>query len=63
MLKKAMDKLILLNPGFQDPEYPNRDFYCWHCVLLEGLISIYPFEHFQRANLISRKICVEIYFI
>ncbi len=37
-----MDKLILLNPGFQDPEYPNRDFYCWHCVLLEGLISIYP---------------------
>ncbi|MBK9321804.1 MAG: DUF3088 domain-containing protein [Bdellovibrionaceae bacterium] len=42
-----MDRLILLTPKFQDPSFPDRDFYCWHCVLLEGLISLYPFLQTQ----------------
>lgn len=36
------DKLILLDVGFSDPEFPKQRFYCWHCVLMEGLLSCYP---------------------
>lgn len=37
-----MDQLFLIEPDFQDPDFPGRRFYCWHCVLIEGLLSIYP---------------------
>ncbi|MEO0909624.1 MAG: DUF3088 domain-containing protein [Pseudomonadota bacterium] len=36
------DKLIILKPDFQDPAYPDQTFYCWHCALMEGLLSCYP---------------------
>ena len=36
------DKLILLAADFSDPAYPNQKFYCWHCTLMEGLLSCYP---------------------
>ena len=36
------DKLIILNVNFQDPEYPGKRFYCWHCILLEGLLASFP---------------------
>lgn len=36
------DKLILLNVDFVDPAFPDKIFYCWHCVLIEGLLSCYP---------------------
>ena len=36
------DKLFLLDIDFQDPAYPEQTFYCWHCALLEGLLSCYP---------------------
>ncbi len=36
------DKLIILKPGFLDPAYPGQTFYCWHCALMEGLLSCYP---------------------
>jgi hypothetical protein len=36
------DKLIILKPGFADPAYPGQVFYCWHCVLMEGLLATFP---------------------
>ena len=36
------DKLIILDVDFEDPEFPDQRFYCWHCVLMEGLLSCYP---------------------
>jgi len=36
------DKLILLHPGFLDPQYPGQTFYCWHCALLEGVLGSFP---------------------
>jgi hypothetical protein len=36
------DKLFLLRPGFVDPAYPGRRFYCWHCALMEGIIASFP---------------------
>ncbi len=36
------DTLYLLRPGFEDPTYPGQRFYCWHCVLLDGLLASFP---------------------
>jgi DUF3088 family protein len=36
------DKLIILQPGFSDPAYPGQRFYCWHCMLMEGLLASFP---------------------
>lgn len=36
------DKLFILETGFKDPAYPNKTFYCWHCVLMEGLLASFP---------------------
>jgi len=36
------DKLILLGVDFRDPAFPDQNFYCWHCALMEGLLSCYP---------------------
>lgn len=36
------DKLVILKPDFLDPAFPNQTFYCWHCALMEGLLSCYP---------------------
>jgi hypothetical protein len=36
------DRLFLLQPGFEDPAYPGRRFYCWHCALLEGVLASFP---------------------
>jgi len=36
------DKLFLLKPGFADPAYPGRTFYCWHCALMEGVLASFP---------------------
>lgn len=36
------DELILLEPGFTDPAYPGERFYCWHCALLEGVLTSFP---------------------
>lgn len=33
------DRLFLLRPDFEDPAYPGRRFYCWHCTLIEGLLA------------------------
>lgn len=36
------DLLLLLRTDFVDPDYPGKIFYCRHCVLLEGLLALYP---------------------
>lgn len=36
------DKLILLDVDFEDPAFPGQRFYCWHCVLIEGLLTAFP---------------------
>ena len=36
------DKLFILDIDFRDPAYPGEVFYCWHCALMEGLLSCYP---------------------
>jgi len=36
------DTLYLLAPGFRDPAYPDKIFYCWHCALMEGVLASFP---------------------
>jgi hypothetical protein len=36
------DRLFLLRPGFEDPAFPGRRFYCWHCALIEGVLASFP---------------------
>ena len=36
------DKLFILKVDFEDPAYPDARFFCWHCVLMEGLLASYP---------------------
>jgi len=36
------DTLFLLQPGFEDPAYPGRRFYCWHCAVIEGVLGSFP---------------------
>jgi hypothetical protein len=36
------DRLFILQAGFSDPAYPDQRFYCWHCMLMEGLLASYP---------------------
>lgn len=43
------DRLFLLRPGFEDPAYPGRRFYCWHCALMEGVLASFP-ELAQRFD-------------
>jgi len=37
-----MDDLYLVKPGFADPAYPGKTFYCWHCALIEGVLASFP---------------------
>ena len=36
------DRLIILQSDFADPAYPGQRFYCWHCMLMEGLLASFP---------------------
>jgi hypothetical protein len=36
------DRLFILEAGFSDPAYPGQRFYCWHCMVMEGLLASYP---------------------
>lgn len=47
------DTLYLLAPGFKDPAYPGKTFYCWHCALMEGILASFPD---QAAHLDVRRI-------
>lgn len=47
----SRDRLFLLRPGFEDPDYPNAVFYCWHCALMEGVLASFP-ELAERLEII-----------
>jgi glutathione S-transferase len=36
------DTLYILAPGFEDPAYLGKTFYCWHCALMEGVLASFP---------------------
>ncbi|TKV77748.1 DUF3088 domain-containing protein [Bradyrhizobium elkanii] len=36
------DQLFLLERPFSDPALPGREFYCWQCLLLDGILSAFP---------------------
>ncbi|WP_080667202.1 MULTISPECIES: DUF3088 domain-containing protein [Bradyrhizobium] len=36
------DQLFLLERPFEEPALPGRQFYCWQCLLLDGLLSAFP---------------------
>jgi Protein of unknown function (DUF3088) len=36
------DLLFLLRPDFEDPAFPGRRFYCWHCAVIEGVLASFP---------------------
>ena len=36
------DRLFLLGPGSEDPAFPGRLFYCWHCAPIEGVLASFP---------------------
>lgn len=36
------DRLFILEADFEDPAFPGQRFYCWHCVLIEGLLASFP---------------------
>ena len=36
------DRLFILAPDFEDPAYPGKRFYCWHCALMEGVLASFP---------------------
>jgi len=35
-------KLLLLKLPFKDPHISDEDFFCWNCLLLEGLLNQFP---------------------
>lgn len=36
------DRLYLLDPLFEDPALPGRNFYCRDCIAIDGLLANYP---------------------
>ena len=38
----SRDTLFLLEPGFEDPNYPGERFVCPHGIQIEGLLAGFP---------------------
>lgn len=36
------DRLYLLDPEFPDPALPGRLFHCKDCMVVEGLLAVFP---------------------
>jgi hypothetical protein len=36
------DRLFLLDPLFDDPALPGRNFYCRDCITVDGLLANFP---------------------
>jgi len=36
------DRLILIDPATTDPAYPDAHYFCFDCIVLEGLLAAYP---------------------
>lgn len=38
----SRDRLLLLQPGFEDARHPGEQFVCPHCLGIEGLLAAAP---------------------
>ncbi|MBJ7437574.1 MAG: DUF3088 family protein [Sphingopyxis sp.] len=36
------DRLFILEHAFDDPAFPGSTFYCRDCILIEGLLAMFP---------------------
>ncbi len=36
------DVLFVLKPGFADPSFPGKTFFCWECAYIEGVLASFP---------------------
>ncbi|MFV0625050.1 DUF3088 domain-containing protein [Sphingomonas sp. ac-8] len=36
------DRLILIDPASTDPDYPDAHFFCFDCIVIEGVLAAYP---------------------
>lgn len=41
-MSDAPDRLFILEREFDDPEFPGSTFYCRDCILIEGLLAMFP---------------------
>lgn len=39
------DRLILIDPASSDPAYPDAHYFCFDCIVLEGVLAAYPQLH------------------
>jgi hypothetical protein len=38
----SRDRLILIDPASTDPAYPNAHYFCFDCIVIEGVLAAYP---------------------
>lgn len=36
------DRLILIDPASTDPAYPDAQYFCFDCIVIEGVLAAYP---------------------
>jgi hypothetical protein len=36
------DRLILIDPASTDPAYPDAHYFCFDCIVIEGVLAAYP---------------------
>lgn len=41
-MTSPIDRLFLLEREFADPAYPDARFFCRQCILVEGLLAMFP---------------------
>ncbi len=41
-MNSKVDRLFILEREFQDPAFPGATFYCKDCILIEGLLAMFP---------------------
>ena len=41
-MRDAPDRLFILDREFDDPAFPGSTFYCRDCILIEGLLAMFP---------------------
>lgn len=41
-MNSKVDRLFILEREFQDPAFPSATFYCKDCILIEGLLAMFP---------------------
>lgn len=42
MNEPLRDRLFLIDPATTDPAYPDAHYFCFDCVVIEGVLAAYP---------------------